>query len=104
MTDAIDWEFGSVKNLIGAMYTIDLQMDDLTGYAKDHVLDTSGLIGALQPLAAFFGEVRGLFDQAGETFHERWLALLSATEQSTDYLKKLDAELGPGPTRRGGMN
>jgi len=90
----MEWDWESVKNLIGVMWQINFQMDDITTFAKDHVLDTSGLIGALEPLASFFDEMKGKFDDAGDVFHTRWTNLITATETSTNYLKRMDDEYG----------
>lgn len=102
MAEPLQWDWQSVQNLISAMWQINFQMDDITTFAKDHVLDTSGLIGALEPLASFFDEVKGKFDDAGTVFHDRWGNLISATEKSTDYLKRTDNEYGRTMCRTGG--
>lgn len=99
--DAIDWEWGSVQNLITVMGTLDAQFDVVSTYMKNNVLDTSGLTGALEPLATFFDRVKGLVDGAGEHYHTAWGNLINATEVATNYLERVDDEIG---SQQGGGN
>lgn len=101
MADPIDWDWDKVKDLVTTMHTLDTQIDTITSYAKDHVLDTSGLIGALEPLATFFNDVKGVFDNAASHAHTAWGHLIDATETATNYQKRMDHEIGH--TTRGGM-